>query len=143
MKNDGFSPLEAMVIRDTVDSLASSCPPPTPRRLANGRHCLPAHGAGDLDAGAGPLSGLPVSDAAGPQPRCPHGHGAALGTMARRAAPAGTEVLLCQWPLHPSHLYRAAGPACGPLGAADAAARAVAGAHRCRAGGNGRGTPEP
>src|SRR5882724_13077924 len=143
MKNDGFSPLEAMVIRDTVDSLASSCPPPTPRRLAHGRHRHPAHGAGDLDTGPGPWSDLPVSDAAGPSPRCPHGHGAALGTMARRAAPAGAEVLLRQWPLHPSPLDRAAGPAGRPLGAADAAARAVAGAHRYGASGNGRGVPEP
>jgi hypothetical protein len=131
-----------MVIRDTFDSLASSCPPPPPRRLAIGRHCHPAHVAGDLDAGAGPLSGLPVSDAACPQPLCPQGDGAALGTRARRAAPAGAEVLLRQWPLYPSPLYRAAGPACGPLGAVDAAARAVAGAHRCGAGGNGRGAPE-
>src|SRR6267142_3885660 len=119
-----------MVIRDTFDSLASFCPPPTPRRLAHGRYCHPAHVAGDLDTGAGPLSGLPVSDAACPQPRCPQSDGAALGTLARRAAPAGAEVLLRQWPLHPSPLDRAAGPAGRPLGAADAAARAVAGAHR-------------
>jgi hypothetical protein len=132
-----------MVIRDTVDSLASSCPPPTPRRLAHGRHRHPAHGAGDLDTDPGPWSDLPVSDAAGPSPRCPQGHGAALGTMARRAAPAGAEVLLRQWPLHPSPLDRAAGPAGCPLGAADAAARAVAGAHRYGASGNGRGVPEP
>ena len=34
--------------------------------------------------------------------------------MARRAAPAGAEVLLRQWPLHPSHLYRRLAPLVAP-----------------------------
>jgi len=63
-KNCGFSCMEAMVIRDTFDSHASRCIPAAPRCLADGRHRHPADDPGDLDAGAGPLSGLPISDAA-------------------------------------------------------------------------------
>src|SRR5215510_9179227 len=135
--------MEALVIRDTFDSLASHDTPVTPRRLASGRPHHAADAAGDVDAGPGPLSGLPVSDAAGPQSLWPQAGGSSLGTVARRPPPASAEVLLCQWPLHPPYVYRAAGPAGRSMGAAHAATHPVAGAHRGGAGGNGRGTPEP
>jgi transposase len=59
--------------------------------------------------------------------------------MARRAAPAGAEVFLRQWPLHTTPVYRAADTARRSLGAADAAAQALAGAHRDGARGQGGG----
>src|SRR6266404_725096 len=135
--------MEALVIRDTFDSLASHDTPVTPRRLASGRPHHAADAEGDVDAGPGALSGLPVSDAAGPQSLWSQAGGSALGTVAPRPPPAEAEFLLCQWRLPPPYFYRAAGPAGRSLGAANAAAHTVAGAHRRGAGRNGRGTPEP
>lgn len=132
-----------MDIHDTFHSLASHDTPVAPRRLAVGRYRHPAHVAGDLDPGAGPLSGLPVSDAASPQPLCSHRGGPPLGPMACCAPTPWAEVLLRQWPLSTPHVYRAAVIARGSLGSADAAARALAGAHRRGAGGAGRRTPKP
>ena len=65
-----FSSMEGLVIRDIPDSLASRCIPATPGYLAHGRHHNPADVGGDIDTGAGPLSGLPVSISAYPQSRC-------------------------------------------------------------------------
>src|SRR5262249_31561158 len=134
--------MEAMILRDTIDPLASRWIPAPPRRLAHGPHHHSADVAGDVDAGPGPLSGLPVSDAAHPQSLCPHGGRSPLGTVARRAGPAGAEILRRQWPLHPPDFHGAAGPARGALGAADATTRALAGAYRLGPGGEGRGTIE-
>ena len=57
--------MEAMVIRDTLDSVASHDPPVTSRYLAHGRPHHAADLAGDVDANSRPLSDLPVSDPAG------------------------------------------------------------------------------
>jgi hypothetical protein len=135
--------MEAMVIRDTFDPLASRCIHAPPRRLAHGRPHHSADVAGDVDAGPRPLSGLPVSDPAHPQSLGPQSGRAPLGTMARRAPPAGAEVLLRQWPLHSSLCYRAASIVGRPLGAAHATIDTLAGAHCLGAGGDGRGTIEP
>jgi hypothetical protein len=91
--------MEAMVVSDTLDSLAFHDTPVAPRYLAHGRPHHSADVAGDVDAGSRPLSDLPVSDPVCPQSLYPHGDGSPLGIMARRAAPLGAEVLLHQWPL--------------------------------------------
>src|SRR4029453_15524394 len=135
--------MEAMVIRDTFDPLASRCIPAPSRRLAHGRHHHPTDVTGVVDAGPGPLSGLPVSDAACPSSRCPHGGRSPLGTMARRALSAGAEVLLRQWSLSTPDFHRAAVATRRPLGAAHAATCPLAGACRPGAGGQGGGALEP
>ena len=73
-------------------------PPAASRRLAHGRPHHSVDVAGDLDTGPGAWSDRPVCDAAGPSSRDLHGGGSPLGIMARRAPPAGAEVLLRQWP---------------------------------------------
>jgi hypothetical protein len=143
LKNGRFSSMEVMVIRDTLDSFASWCIPAALRCLADGRHCHPADDRDDVDTGPHPLSDLPVSDAARPQSLWPQGSGSPLGTMARRAAPAIAKVLLRQWPLPTPDFHGAAVAARRSLGAVDAAAHALVGAHRRGAGGDGRGTIEP
>jgi len=87
--------MEALVIRDTFDSLASTTPPLHLDAWHLDALTTQLTLAGDVDAGPGALSGLPVSDAAGPQSLWSQAGGSALGTVARRAAPAGAEVLLC------------------------------------------------
>ena len=132
-----------MGIRDTLDSRASWCIPAALRCLADGRHRHPADERDDVDTGPRPLPDLSVCDAARPQPLWPQGSGSPLGTMARRAAPAGAKVLLHQWPLPTPDFHGAAVAARRSLGAAHAAAHALVGAYRHGAGGQGGGAIEP
>src|SRR5262249_32671472 len=74
---------------------------------------------------------------------CRSGGGSPLGIMARGAAPPGAEFFLRQGPLPPPHFHGAARTARHSLGAADAAAHALANPHRHGARGQGRGTTVP
>ena len=126
----------------TLAWLVPSCTPVPPGDVADRHRHRIADPASAVHADVDALSRVPISHAAfivaigGPLPT-------PVGPLPRGVAAGSAEVFLRQWALSTLHLYRAAARCGGPLGPADAASPALAGAYRLGTGRGGRRTAQP